>query len=479
MKSIRLSLRLRLTLFVSALVVTALVALAFVSTRFVSYALIRLQPPDGNGKLQRDVGEVAAAIGEQYRRNGSFAGTEAVLARRYADLGWGGLVVSPNGELLVSVPDTYVETRFQADGTLEAVAEIRKPSASGDGDGRRLVTRLAGPRGTITDDAGRTVAYLYLRPDPGTFPIQMARSVNLVLVGAAGLAAILAVFVTVMLSDRIVRPIERLTEMAERLGRGDTAVRAPVTRGDEIGALGASFNRMADNLERLEALRRRMLGDVAHELRTPLTNVRCQLEAIEDGLVAPSAETLASLHAELLSLSRVVDDLQDLALADAGQLRLRVERVDAGAIARQVAQALTTTGGPAVAVDAPSECPLRADGDRLRQILRNLVANALAVTPPGGDVRVAVTRSDDGVRIAVEDQGPGIPVDKRELVFERFFRLDESRSRASGGAGLGLAIVRELVELHGGTIRVEDAAGGGAQIVVEIGSDPISAGSSS
>jgi len=479
MKSIRLSLRLRLTLFVSALVVTALVALAFVSTRFVSYALIRLQPPDGNGKLQREVDDMAAAIGEQYRRNGSFAAAQTVLAKRYADLGWGGLVVSPNGELLVSVPDNYVETSFQRDGTLEVVAEIRRPSTSGDGDARRLVTRLAGPRGTITDDAGRTVAYLYLRPDPGTFPIQMARSVNLVLVGAAGLAAILAVFVTVMLSDRIVRPIERLTEMAERLGRGDTAVRAPVTRRDEIGALGASFNRMADNLERLETLRRRMLGDVAHELRTPLTNLRCQLEAMQDGLMTPSAETLASLHAELLSLSRVVDDLQDLALADAGQLRLRIETADAAALARQVAQALTSPGGPAVVVDAPAECTLRADGDRLRQILRNLVANALAVTPPGGDVHVAVTRSGDGVRIAVEDQGPGIPADKRELVFERFFRLDESRSRASGGAGLGLAVVRELVELHGGTIRVEDAAGGGAQVVVEIGSDPISAGSSS
>jgi signal transduction histidine kinase len=303
--------------------------------------------------------------------------------------------------------------------------------------------------------------------------------------GAAGLAALLA---TVVLSRRILGPVEALTAAARRMETGDLSQRVEVRSRDEIGELAHAFNSMAGGLERTEQLRRHMVTDVAHELRTPLTNIRGYLEAVRDGVALPRPELIESLHEEALLLDQLVNDLQDLALAEAGQLRLACGPLDIVAAIESAAAALR----PALAakdlslvLEPAPDLPLAvADAKRVGQILRNLLNNALTHTPPGGTIAVAaVPTTEDGRRktnvyesvvpssvlrpssfvlVRVSDSGVGIAPEHLELVFERFYRADPARARATGGAGLGLAIVRQLVEAHGGRVWAASTPGQGA-----------------
>jgi two-component system sensor histidine kinase BaeS len=228
---------------------------------------------------------------------------------------------------------------------------------------------------------------------------------------------------------------------------------------------------MAESLEQSEAVRRQMVSDVAHELRTPLTNLRCRLEAMQDGLAASDATALRALHDETLLLSRLVEDLQLLSLADAGRLPLERQRVDlrelaAAAIAAMAPRAeadgvtLTCAGGPPAVVDC--------DAARIGQVFRNLIGNALAHTPRGGSVSVAIESRDGRVWAEVRDSGEGIAPEHLSHVFDRFWRADAARTREKGGAGLGLAIVRQLVQLHGGDVTVESVPGEGATFRVAL-----------
>jgi two-component system sensor histidine kinase BaeS len=204
-----------------------------------------------------------------------------------------------------------------------------------------------------------------------------------------------------------------------------------------------------------------MVGDVAHELRTPLTNLRCELEAIQDGLAKPDTASIGSIHEEVLHLQRLVEDLQELAIADAGALHLHKARLDLGdTIARIVGSQAEMTSEDGLFV--------AADATRLRQIVDNMLANAASHTPEGGRIRVRVARAGPDAAVSVSDDGPGIPATNLERIFERFYRVDEARGRERGGAGLGLAIVRRLVELHGGRVWAESIEGAGATFTFTI-----------
>jgi two-component system sensor histidine kinase BaeS len=276
------------------------------------------------------------------------------------------------------------------------------------------------------------------------------------------IATLAALLLTALLSRRITRPIEQLTEAVQEMERGGTPVPVRVVGRDEIARLATAFNAMTAAVATQEALRRRMTSDVAHELRTPLTNLRCELEAAQDGLVPADAGWIGSLHEEVLHLQRLVEDLQELAVADAGALRLACEPIDLGAaIVRIVgAQAEVTVVDHGLVVEA--------DVTRLRQIVQNLLANAASHAPSGGRVAVRVARAGDAATVAIHDDGPGIPTADLERIFERFYRVDEARSRDRGGTGLGLAIVRHLVELHGGRVRADSAPGEGATLTFTI-----------
>jgi len=286
-----------------------------------------------------------------------------------------------------------------------------------------------------------------------------------VLFGAL-IAGLAAVAFTLATSNRILKPVERLTDAARRMERGDLSVQVDIESEDEIGQLAHAFNSMAGSLAQQETLRRNLVSDVAHELRTPLTNLRGYLEASRDGLIAPDAALVNNLYEETMLLQRLVLDLQDLAQVDAGQLTLLKIPTDLGGLIEQAAtmfQVQAQEKGVTVVADAPEDLPpVNVDPERIAQVLRNLVSNAIAHTPAGGAVTLAVHADDREVTVTVSDTGVGIAPEHLAHVFDRFYRVDPSRTRQTGGAGLGLAIVRQLVLAHGGSVSVESTPGEGS-----------------
>jgi signal transduction histidine kinase len=296
-------------------------------------------------------------------------------------------------------------------------------------------------------------------PPLGTPERTYLSAVNRWLLAAMLAAGVVAIALTLALSRRILRPVEALTEAARRMETGDISQRVAVQTKDEIGELARAFNSMADGLARLEQLRRNMVTDIAHELRTPLSNIRGYLEALRDGVTQPTPEVLGSLHEESMLLTRLVDDLQELALAEAGQLKLIAESVALAPVVSQVVSAMqprAANRGLTIQVDLPDDLPLvHADSGRTAQVLQNLVNNAMAYTEPGGQIAVLARAAGSEVDVSVRDTGLGIAPEDLSHVFDRFYRVDKSRTRATGGAGLGLTIVKQLVEAQGGRVWAE------------------------
>ncbi|MFE7580915.1 sensor histidine kinase [Streptomyces gardneri] len=288
---------------------------------------------------------------------------------------------------------------------------------------------------------------------------------------AAGVAAA-ALACALLLSRAVLRPVRALTAASQGLGEGDLGRRVPASGRDEIGELGRSFNRMADSLQDSEERQRRLVGDIAHELRTPLANLRGYLEALQDGVLEADAELLDSLHEEVLLQQRIVDDLQDLALAEAGALTYHRRTLDARELVEACRTAHSARAAAAgVALDVvgagPGTVRLHGDPDRLRQALGNLVGNAVRHTAPvGGVVRLELTEEDGFVRIAVRDTGGGIPAADLPYLFDRFWRADAARGRTTGGSGLGLSIARQIVADHDGVVEVTSEVGVGSVFTV-------------
>ncbi|MCX5087846.1 HAMP domain-containing histidine kinase [Streptomyces sp. NBC_00365] len=323
------------------------------------------------------------------------------------------------------------------------------------------------------------VAELFLGTGDSAVPhFDMSNTNKAKIVGVAGLVLALTVAMTALVATRLVRPLRALTQAAQQ--PPEQHVRVPVTTRDETGILALAFNELAERRERMEAQRKAMVSDIAHELRTPLTNIRGWLEVTRDGIVDPDPELLASLHEEAVLLQRVIDDLQDLAAADAGTLTLHREAVRTDELLEQVAAA-HRVGAEAVgiklrrAVDAAPSLAgegtpwLDADPVRMRQALGNLVSNAIRHTPADGTITLSVRRQDDGqVALEVADTGSGIAEEDLPSVFDRFWRAEKSRSRRTGGSGLGLSIVRQLVAAHGGTVAVTSELGAGTVFTLRL-----------
>ncbi|MET9723177.1 sensor histidine kinase [Streptomyces zaomyceticus] len=313
------------------------------------------------------------------------------------------------------------------------------------------------------DDAGQTLA------------------VGPTVVVAAGVAAA-ALACALLLSRAVLRPVRALTAASRGLGEGDLGRRVPASGRDEIAELGRSFNRMADSLQGSEERQRRLVGDIAHELRTPLANLRGYLEALRDGVLAADAELLDSLHEEVLLQQRIVDDLQDLALAEAGALTYHRRTVDARELVEACRTAHSARAAAAgVTLDVvgagPGTVRLHGDPDRLRQALGNLVGNAVRHTAPGGGVRLELAEREELVRIAVRDTGSGIPAADLPRLFDRFWRADAARGRATGGSGLGLSIARQIVADHHGAVEVASEVGVGSVFTVVLPAPRDGAGS--
>ena len=315
-------------------------------------------------------------------------------------------------------------------------------------------------------------------PPPGGGPAEdesvssLSGSINRYLLWGGLLGVVVAALVTFLMSRRILSPVESLAQAARGLSRGDFSQRVKVNSKDEFGELAIAFNTMAEDLERTEQLRRNMVADVAHELRTPLSNIQGHLEAIRDGLLPAEPATFDSIYEEVLLLARLVEDLQELTLADAGQLTLIRQSADVADIARRAAAAAQPPAearGLTIETDLPSQpATANVDPERIGQVLRNLLSNAITHTSEGGRITVTLKDEDHELHVTVADTGVGIPPDDLPYVFERFYRVDRSRVRATGGAGLGLTIAKRLVEAHGGRIGVESELGKGSRFTLTL-----------
>jgi signal transduction histidine kinase len=284
--------------------------------------------------------------------------------------------------------------------------------------------------------------------------------------GAAGIA------VVGLLSRRVLAPVSGLSSAARRLGRGDLSQRVDASARDEIGELGRTFNIMAEELEQAEHQRRNLMADVAHELRTPLSNIQGYVEALRDGLVSPEAETIETLHHQVLHLTHLVEDLRLLALAEAGSLRLYRTPDQLGAVVRAAETAFRPRAeakGVTISIDAPDDLPLVSiDRSRVQQVVQNLVENAIFHTLKGGAISIVATVAADTLRVTVADSGDGIAAADLEHIFDRFYRVDPSRTRATGGAGLGLTIAKQLIEAHDGRLWAESTPGEGSRFIFEL-----------
>lgn len=297
---------------------------------------------------------------------------------------------------------------------------------------------------------------------------QFNASVNRSLIIAITLAGLAGLLLTYFLSRSILRPVDELISAARAMEKGDLSQRVTVSTRGELGELAHAFNAMAEGLTRLEQLRQNMVTDVAHELRTPLSNVSGYLEALRDGVVKPTPETIASVYEEAMLLNRLVDDLQELALAEAGQLKLVCQPVNIQQVINKAVQSLRTQALEKeinLITDLQDNLPLvNADAERMGQVLRNLLKNAIINTPVGGEIRIQARASDSKVEVSVQDNGMGISAEHLPYVFERFYRVDQSRARETGGAGLGLAIVKQLVEAQGGQVGIDSQVDHGTRI---------------
>jgi signal transduction histidine kinase len=464
------TLRFRLLVVLILVVVAVVGGMAFFNTLATTRMFTRYEEDRRMTRHQRFEG----LLTQHYAQNESWSDVQPVVERMGQIMGERMILVGEAGQIVADSAGELVGQPVDQDwdtpaaqiihhGTRVGVLHTDFPGKGGD------------PGSKVFPDSAKIFSPFFFRPPLGLDPESRAllTSVNRTLLLIAVVAGLGAVLLILGLSRRILTPVEALTAAVRRMEAGDLSQRVEVTSRDEIGDLARAFNAMADGLARLEELRRNMVTDVAHELRTPLSNIRGYLEALQDGVVEPERHIVDSLHEEAMLLNRLVDDLQELSLAEAGQLKLERQPVALADIADRAVEAVRPRAeaeGITLQVDLPGDLLVDVDPQRIGQVLRNLLENALTHTPPGGEVGVAARaacpepsrRGGQWVEVSVRDTGIGIPAEDLPYVFERFYRADKSRSRATGGAGLGLAIARQLVEAHGGRIWVESTEGEGS-----------------
>lgn len=403
---------------------------------------------------------------------------------------------------------TRLESYYRENSTWEGVESLMNTSTHGSGRGQgnmggvgmmnqRLV--LADASGMVivdtedpqasgrlnTDERNQSVVLKvdnntvgYLLPEGGVaFTTSDEQSLlnrlNEPALVAAAVAGILSLILALLFAYGLLRPVRELTHAAAHLARGDLSQRVQVRGKDEIATLGEAFNHMAESLERVEESRRAMTADIAHELRNPLAVQRANLEAMQDGVYPITVENLEQVLEQNRLLTRLVDDLRTLALADAGQLTLERTPTDYPALVQRVADRFTPTASVqqvrlSLEMPKPPTTLVLFDPLRVEQILGNLLSNALRHTPKGGQITLKMVPTNVGVNLSMHDTGPGIPAEALPHLFERFFRADKARSREVGGTGLGLTIARQLVEAHGGTLTAANHPNGGAVFTLSL-----------
>jgi signal transduction histidine kinase len=450
------TLRGRLLAMVAALLAVTLGGAAVISNRVAHVELRKFEVEE---RTAHRPPPAVDALRDFYRMHGSWTGIEPVLEKIGRAGGADVFLFDSRRQLVAGYPARLRSGR----------AELSPEGAltyAGAGPGGQLIReRILGPQLVIRGEDGAPAGSLFILPPHDKSSGLQTRSLDRWFFWTFLGATLFGVVLAAAIARWITVPVEKLTAATRRLEAGDLSVTVEPSGGAELEELARGFNAMAAALERNEELRRRMVGDVAHELRAPLTNIRCDLESIQDGLMAPSPEQIESLHREAMHLAGLVDDLQDLALADAGRLEIDARPVSIAALAQHAAAGIETRArdhGVTVVREGAEDLVVLADPRRAVQILTNLLTNAVTHMHQAGDVRIAWERDGMEAVIRVRDSGTGIGAEELTKIFERFYRVDVSRARATGGAGLGLPIVRQLVTAHGGRVWAESTPGAGS-----------------
>jgi len=404
---------------------------------------------------------LAPSLAEYYIQNGGWNGVDAVLHQQSSGMmagmmgqghgaGYGRQTQAPMMNLVeqrliltdsqgVVISDTtqeWVGTTLSAGNLQNGVAVMA--------NNQQVGTIIVIPSGII-DNSSPSGEFL--------------ASVNQAILSSAAIAGVIAVILGGLLFFQITSPLRKLRRAASAIANGDLQQRVDIRSRDEFGELGSTFNRMAESLEDAEQQRKHMVADVAHELRTPLAAIQATLEGMQDGVLPLDREQIDALHEETDLLNRLVGDLRLLSLADAGQLQLERQIISPVDFLLRVAERAKphfAAKGVDLETDIPDDLPtVMIDADRMAQVLNNLINNALRYTPAGGKIILKAARSGRWMQFLVMDSGSGISAADLPHIFDRFYRGDKSRSRASGGSGLGLAITKQLVEAHDGRIEVQ------------------------
>jgi len=472
-KAVIHTLHFRLALMAATVLTVALGAVGLLLARVVSVEIHRSF--DMSPGPPPDLDPLATKLTNDRLREGNWLSAQFLLADAGQRMRRELLLIGPDGRRVVAATSplaTYGEVRVEQGGRNIYVVRrwpaLQAFAGSVGGSGSQLQLPEP-PRRTLKAPDGSPLGILFALPYSPPVPDDPEASIRRLrqaLLLAALAAAIVSIFLTTLLSRRILRPVEALTAAARRMEAGDLDQRVDARGRDEIGDLARAFNAMAERRATADRLRQDLVSDVAHELRSPVTNLRCQIEALEDGLAQPTPETLGSLAEEVTLLTTLIEDLQELALAEAGQLEIELGALALAVEVERAVKALRprlSEKNLRLEVDLPSDLPdVHADARRLAQILRNLLENALTHTPPGGVIRLRGRATGRTVEVTVEDSGPGIAAEHLPFLFERFYRADPSRTRATGGAGLGLAIVKQLTAAHGGRVWAASEPGRGA-----------------
>ena len=435
----------------------------------------RLQTNTDEARARR----ITHALERFYSNNGGWVGLQPVLERTGFVAGRDIVVMDADGNLVGNTsgsPAGELKGLYAGGPAPVVVDKKRVGSVYVEKDiaalKRGMIDKKPPPLWTkfakLTDEQLRQYAGSF--EEPAVTHITDATNRSLILAGAgAGLIGLLLVS---LISQRMLGSVRSLTAASRKMGAGDLSQRVPEGSRDEVGQLARTFNAMAGQLENAERQRRNMVADVAHELRTPLSNIQGYVEAVRDGVLKPDRSTIGTIHQQVLYLADIVEDLRLLTETEADDFRLSREPGSLVETVRESvdgARAKAEAGGVVLSVDLPAESPMIAfDRTRISQVVGNLLDNAVRHTPTGGRVTVAVAVGQSMASVTVADSGEGIPADVLPFVFDRFYRADPSRSRATGGAGLGLTIAKKLIEAHGGSIRVESEAGRGASFTFDL-----------
>lgn len=416
------------------------------------------------------VDELASSLEEFYASSGSWQGIEEAALWPSAGRGQGhgmqagqGMAASMMGQR-IRLADTegYLVADTADPGLNGMVSSVR---VSDDEMASAIPLRVS----------NQLVGYLLLeggmRFNQGDETFLVSRITNAALI-AGLIAGALALLLASVLAYGLLRPVRELTFAAERMASGDLSQRVPVRGHDELATLGIAFNQMADALQQAEESRRAMTADIAHELRNPLAVQRANLEALQDGIYPLSPDNLAPILEQNQLLTRLVDDLRTLALADSGQLDLVLVPTDLVKLVPRVVERYNpqaASRGIVIDMRLPTSLPnISVDAQRVEQILNNLVSNALRHTPDGGKIAVELLAAAGQVVLTVRDSGAGISPQALPYIFDRFYRADKSRARLEGGTGLGLAIARKIAEAHGGTLTGDNHPDGGAIFTLKL-----------